>query len=47
MLEQRSDVRVMPVVRYPYLIFYTVSGDELRILHIRHGARVPIDPDEL
>jgi plasmid stabilization system protein ParE len=41
-LEQRPDVRVMPVLRYPYLVFYSVLGEELRVLHIRHGARQPI-----
>jgi toxin ParE1/3/4 len=46
-LEQRPTVRVMPIGRYPYLIFYTVSDRELTILHIRHGARKPIDADDL
>jgi plasmid stabilization system protein ParE len=46
-LEQRPQVRVIPVVRFPYLVFYTVVEDELFILHIRHGARAPIDPNEL
>jgi toxin ParE1/3/4 len=46
-IEQRSQVRVMPIVRYPYLVFYTVTEEELVILHIRHGARETIDPDEL
>jgi plasmid stabilization system protein ParE len=46
-LEQRRDVRVMPVVRYPYLIFYRVDAGEIVVLHIRHGARNPIKPDEL
>ena len=41
------NVRVMPVVRYPYLVFYTVSPDELVVLHIRHGARSPVTPDDL
>jgi len=36
-------VRVMPVVRYPFLIFYTINdiADEVVILHVRHGARRP------
>jgi hypothetical protein len=37
----------MPLGRYPYLIFYTISGDELSILHVRHGARKPIEPESL
>jgi len=45
-LTQRPGVRVMPLARYPYLVFYTVSVDELLILHIRHGARAPIAPDD-
>jgi plasmid stabilization system protein ParE len=45
-LEQRSIVRVIPLGNYPYLVFYTVSGEELIILHIRHSAREPIEPDE-
>jgi toxin ParE1/3/4 len=46
-LEQRPAVRLVPLGRYPYLIFYTVSGDELIILHVRHGARKPIEPENL
>jgi plasmid stabilization system protein ParE len=46
-LDQRPGVRVMPVVRYPYLIFYESVGAELLILHVRHGARAPLDPEEL
>jgi plasmid stabilization system protein ParE len=34
-------IRVMIVRRYRYRIFYSVTGDELEILHIRHGARRP------
>lgn len=36
--------RRVPVLRYPYLIFYRIAGDEVLILHIRHAARRPIDP---
>jgi toxin ParE1/3/4 len=36
--------RRVPVVRYPYAIFYRISGDQLFILHIRHTSRRPIDP---
>jgi plasmid stabilization system protein ParE len=36
--------RRVPVVRYPYLIFYRMDGDELLILHIRHASRRAIDP---
>lgn len=33
-------VRVASLVRYPFLIFYTVSADEIVILHVRHAARL-------
>jgi toxin ParE1/3/4 len=46
-LEQRPAIRVMPVGRYPYLIFYTLRGDEIVILHIRHGARKLVDARDL
>ena len=29
------------VGRYPYIIYYRVVGDEVRIIHIRHAARRP------
>jgi toxin ParE1/3/4 len=32
-------IRVRKVRRYPYLTFYSVAADEIRILHVRHGAR--------
>jgi len=38
-IEQRSNVRVVPLVRYPYLIHYTVVAEEVIVLRIRHGAR--------
>jgi toxin ParE1/3/4 len=38
-LTDEEGVRVMPVVRYPFLIFYTVT-DEVVILHVRHAARL-------
>jgi toxin ParE1/3/4 len=32
-------VRVVVDSRYPYLIFYTVEGDDVVVLHVRHAAR--------
>ena len=46
-LEERPEVRVLPVVRYPYLIFCTMEADDVYILHIRHAARAPVRPDQL
>jgi toxin ParE1/3/4 len=34
-------IRRMTTSPYPYLIFYEVSGDELIIHAVRHGARNP------
>ena len=46
-VEQRPSVRVVPVTRYPYLIFYTVAEEAVVVLHVRHGARRPVDPQAL
>jgi toxin ParE1/3/4 len=37
----RGNVRVLPLVRFPYLIFYQIADDRIEILHIRHTARAP------
>ena len=36
-----GETRGIPVGRYPYLIYWTVESDEVRVVHIRHGARRP------
>lgn len=36
-----QDTRVLPVGRYPYLIYWSVEGGEVLIVHIRHAARRP------
>ena len=33
-------VRMAPAGRFPYLIFYTVGEDEIRIIRVLHGARL-------
>lgn len=38
-LTDEPGVRRLPVRSYPYVIFYTIEGDEVVILHVRHGAR--------
>jgi plasmid stabilization system protein ParE len=38
---ERPGVHVVPLVRYPYKIFYRVLDDRVRILHIRHTSRRP------
>jgi plasmid stabilization system protein ParE len=41
-VSQRSQVRVVAVVRYPFRIFYRVRDDAIDILHIRHTSRRPV-----
>jgi toxin ParE1/3/4 len=41
-LGQETDipgVRVLPTVRYPYLIYHRVRDSELIIIHVRDGRR--------
>jgi toxin ParE1/3/4 len=45
-LSQRSQVRVVAVVRYPFRIFYRTRGDTIDILHIRHTSRRPLSSRE-
>lgn len=40
---RRPGVRVVPLGRYPYKIFYRVTHDTVEILHIHHAARQPWD----
>jgi toxin ParE1/3/4 len=34
-----NDVRLFPIGRYPFLIFYTAADDEVIVRNIRHAAR--------
>jgi ParE toxin of type II toxin-antitoxin system, parDE len=34
-----AGVRIVPLGRFPYLVFYTQSAGEVIILHVRHAAR--------
>ena len=36
---ERSGVRRVPLVRYPYVVYYRVIESEVMILRIVHGAR--------
>ena len=42
---ERSGVRAVLVLRYPYKIFYRLRDDAVEILHIRHTARRPWTED--
>ena len=35
----RVGMRRLPAYPYPYLIFYSITGREVSITHIRHAAR--------
>src|SRR5260221_3722857 len=41
-LSQRSQVRIVAVIRYPFRIFYRVRKDSIDILHVRHTSRRPV-----
>src|SRR5688500_16233069 len=43
-----ADIRALPVVRYPYVIYYMILPDEgtVWILRIRHGRRRPMPPTD-
>jgi len=38
---EREGVRAAPLLRYSYNIFYTLVGETVRIVHIRHTSRRP------
>jgi toxin ParE1/3/4 len=40
-VEERPGVHVIPLIRFPYKVFYRVLPDRIRILHIRHTSRRP------
>jgi toxin ParE1/3/4 len=37
-VEQRPGVRRIPLVRYPFIVFYKCAANEAIILRIRHAA---------
>ena len=43
---ERPGVHVVPLIRYPYKIFYRLLDDRVRILHIRHTSRRPWTKDQ-
>jgi plasmid stabilization system protein ParE len=42
-LTDETDVRAISVVRYPFVVFYTIDDGaaEVIILHVRHTAQAP------
>ncbi len=41
--DKRPGVRIVPIVHYPYKIFYRIADDVIEILHIHHAAQQPWD----
>ena len=39
-VEQRSGVRMVPFVQYPYKLFYRVANSRIEVLHLHHAARL-------
>jgi toxin ParE1/3/4 len=44
-LAGEQGTRVLPVGRYPYLVYWGVQGEEAWVVHVRHTARRPWHPD--
>lgn len=38
-VEGRPGVHVVPLIRYPYRVFYRVADETVELLHIHHAAR--------
>jgi plasmid stabilization system protein ParE len=36
---KKGNVRAVPLVRYPYLIFYQIKNEWIEVLHVRHMSR--------
>jgi plasmid stabilization system protein ParE len=41
--ERSPDLRSRLISRYPFRVHYSVSAGDIRILHIRHTSRRPLD----
>ena len=45
-LAGEQGTRVLPVGRYPYLAYWRIEGQEAWLVHVRHTARRPWNPDK-
>ena len=45
-LAGEQGTRALPVGSYPYLIYWSVEAESVWVVHIRHTARRPWDPDQ-
>jgi toxin ParE1/3/4 len=37
----RPGIRVVPLIRYPYKVFYRIENDVVEIIYVHHAARRP------
>jgi toxin ParE1/3/4 len=44
-VNQRTNVHVAPLIRYPYRIFYRITDEAIEIVHIRHTSRRPLEDE--
>ena len=40
-IEERPGLHVIPLIKYPYKIFYRTTENTVRVLHVRHTSRRP------
>jgi toxin ParE1/3/4 len=40
-IQWTGSVRAIPLVRYPYVIFYQIKDECIEVLHVRHTSRAP------
>jgi toxin ParE1/3/4 len=38
-IADRPGIRVVPLITFPYKVFYRITNEAVEILHIRHAAR--------
>lgn len=38
-IEQRPGIRLVPLIRYPYKVFYQIRRQRVEILHIHHSSQ--------
>jgi plasmid stabilization system protein ParE len=39
---QQTDIRVAPLIQFPYRIFYRITDDTVEIVHVSHTSRRPL-----
>lgn len=37
--DRADDLRVVPMVRYPFKLFYMIARDRIEVVHLYHAAR--------